>query len=260
MMRPTLTMGPPASSEAGLNLGRPLSRRRQSGSPLGERQARMGRTAARLETPHRKTPATGDHGLAVARWQTRFEDQHRPGALAPPPDRSLGDRTTDLFVGNRHDHQICQGFEASLPEQTEGANEGGETALHIEGAGGLQPIIEPMRRRPPEAPCPDDRSPARVLRPPDGPHARNRGWGSPSTLGSSSTTTLRPKLSSSRPRRRPQRLIPAASPVAEEMVQSSSSSATEGSGAITGEPNEMLAGSTLTGYRRPWFGQPPPCD
>lgn len=106
----------------------------------------MGGSAANLESPGEHSTPTRDQRLGVAPPLPGLEDPERASLGSARVDRPLGDRAADLLVRDEHQAQGWQRTSAKR-DQIERFQERDDSAFHVDGAGGPEPILDPVGAR-----------------------------------------------------------------------------------------------------------------
>ena len=101
-----------------------------------------------VQAPLHHPTAAGHDRLGVARGLSRLQDPEGPGRLAPAADRGPRQLATDLLVRHRHQQEVGRRRLSAVAEEVQRSQQGGEAALHVEGAGGHQAVpVEAGRSR-----------------------------------------------------------------------------------------------------------------
>ena len=95
----------------------------------------MGCASGDIELPLGKAAAPRNQRLGVGASLSRLDHQQDAGTFAPAPDGPLGDVTAHLLVGDEDQHEVVGRSLAARRHQVESADQHGESALHVEGAG-----------------------------------------------------------------------------------------------------------------------------
>ncbi len=124
----------------------PGRRSRQGRAPLPVGDPRVGGGAAPVQAPGGEPAPARHQSLAVAAREARLEHEHGVRRTAPVPHRPHGDRTADLLVRHRDQHEVLGRLLAPGAERPQRADEGRQAALHVEGARALESVAAAPRR------------------------------------------------------------------------------------------------------------------
>src|SRR5262249_24049595 len=100
------------------------------------RETGVSRAAAGDEVPGEHAAAAGDEGLSTSCGRlARLEHPERSRSLSPMAYRPARDLSSHLLVRHGHEQEVVRRPLAPLGEKVEGARQGRETALHVDGTG-----------------------------------------------------------------------------------------------------------------------------